>query len=466
MKKFIFLQIIILFILIDSQYSTCRTNVDQYNLRPDNEILLLYDKLMFHDIVSFYNNAVDINKLSPYYLNILCSALKEAKYDVRKFLYKKNADTHIIEYALAFTDLIEGRAESAEIKFHKLKDSLGDGQYFGTIGLFEHAIFTLNHSELKNQIQKEQNSTLNNINEFNKLIRYYSILYNRLTGNMSNVVEILKNINDEDIEEDFELSIIRIETKIFQNNIDEALISINNIIDKFGPIQEAILMKYKLINIKYGNEKGIDFLQKEIAKDNNLWQIKLIKYYHDLESNEINTRNIAMKNIITIANNRANDIPSFLSICNDLIDYGYYTESGNLINTFLKKTDNQSKFFMSNFFMSKFFYMTNKRSDFKSSYNTAMLQSENDPNFLWFQYNIAINSHNNDEALKILDKLLSFDPFDIFAIYEKIAIYVNMNDRNNAVLYAKKIYDSRRFIEIPVKNKIKTLLKKLSFNLN
>ena len=218
--------------------------------------------------------------------------------------------------------------------------------------------------------------------------------------------------------------------------------------------------------IKYGNIKGIDFLEKEITANNKLWQLKLNKYFHDLKSNDDFIRNKAINNIIITANDRKHDIRSLLMICNELIDNEYYIESGKLINDLFKRIDNQSKFFMSNFFMSKFFYTTNKKDDFKKSYNTAMQQSKNDINFLWFQYNIAIDIQDDNEALKILDQILLFDPFDISAIYEKIVIYVNMQDWNNAILCAKKIYNSRRFIELPIRNNINMLLKKSSFNLD
>ena len=439
---------------------------EQDNLKQDNKIFLLYDRLMFKEVANLYGNNVDINKLSPYSLIILCYTLNELEHDINTFLYKRNVEDHIVKFLLSFDDLINGKVESAEMGFHKLRNSSGNGKYLGMIGLFEYEIFTLNYNGLKIQIESEKNRTDINTEDKNKVIEYYSLLYSRFTGDMNNVVKILNKLDHKEIEEDFELLIIEVETNIYKNHIDEALKAVDNIINKFGSIQEALLLKYKLIMIKYGNIKGIDFLEKEITANNKLWQLKLNKYFHDLKSNDDFIRNKAINNIIITANDRKHDIRSLLMICNELIDNEYYIESGKLINDLFKRIDNQSKFFMSNFFMSKFFYTTNKKDDFKKSYNTAMQQSKNDINFLWFQYNIAIDIQDDNEALKILDQILLFDPFDISAIYEKIVIYVNMQDWNNAILCAKKIYNSRRFIELPIRNNINMLLKKSSFNLD
>lgn len=462
------MKIILLFISIflGLVVSACASDIKQPTANLDRQAFALHDKLMFQEVVDLYERASKINELPPYSLILLGSALHELEYDVQKFFKKHSSEKHITEFSLAFSDLLHGKAESADTRFRKLYNTSGVAQFYGIIGLFETALFTLNHSALKELLlELEKNIAVNDKN-LKQVVLYYSIMHNRLIGDMQKVTKLLAEMRGDDLQEDFELRIVEIESLISRNQIDKAFESIDDAIRKFGPIQEAVLLKYRLVSIKNGVDASKAFLDKKTNQNENMWQLELSQYFQQLDSLGGNDGSDIVRKIIAIAENLKRDLQSYLMICNGLLDYGYYIEAGNLMNTFFRNTDNQSKFFMSNVYMSKFHYSSNEEVRFNVSYSTAKQQSPRDIGFLWFQYYLATDAEDYSEASKIIDQILSFDPFDTFVLYEKMTLNANLSNWEQVVSDADMIVESRRFIESTIREEMSSLRDKALSHLN
>ncbi len=461
-KAFLWLNILLCCLVV----SACAKGWDPSTAPLDKQALLLYDKLMFQEIVDLYENKSNIKQLSPYSLIMLCSALHELENDVQKFLKKHGADEHIVKFALAYSDLLYGRVDKAEKSFRRMFASSDAMQYYGAIGLLETALFTLNLTALNDQLLKiKKNITVHDKN-LNEVIFYYSIIHSRLVGDMQNVAMLIKKMKRDVLLEDCELLMIEVESLISQNRLENALDSINSIINKFGPLQRAILLKYRLIKIKDGIDASKSFLYKMVKQNNKMWQLRLSQLFEQLDMSSNSNSSEVVSSIVAIAENRIRDLQSYLMICNGLLDYGYYIESGQLINKFFETTDNQSKFFMSNVYMAKFHYITNEKVRFNVSYATAKQQSQLDIDFLWFQFYLAVNAKEYHESLKIIDEILSFDPYEISTLYERININSNLKKWGPVISDADRIFNSRRFVKPSIIEKVSLLRNKALSHLN
>ncbi len=444
----------------------CASNLKQSIANLNQQALALHDRLMFQEVIDLYENNSNISHLPPYSLILLCSALHELEYDVTKFIKKHNSEKHVEKFAKSYSDLLKGKIEKAETSFSKMHTSSGIDQYYGAIGLLETAIFTLNHNALKELILKLKKNKKKQYNKLNEAILYYSIIYSYLTGDMQNVAKLLAKINSNVLYNDFELLLIEVEFQISQNRLEDALDSINDIISRFGPLQEAILIKYRLVEIRDGITNSKLFIDKMVNQNSNMWQLKLTQLFEQLELLEDDNRSDIVRDIVALANIRAHDLQSYLMISNSLLDYGYYIESGNLMNKFFRATDNQSKFFMSNVYMSKFHYSTNEEVRFNVSFATAKQQSPRDIGFLWFQYYLAVDREASLEAAKLINQILSFDPYNTSALYERMILNKNLNKWELVVSDADMIIESRRFVIPSIKEEISLLRDKALSHLN
>lgn len=435
----------------------------QRELTIDGNALILYDNLRFKDVVDLYEKNTKINNLSPYSLIFLCSALNELEYDLEEFLLKHNSSGVVKDFSLAFTNLLNGKADVAKVAFHKLRKASGRGFYYGTIGLFETALFLSDQSALKKQIEelKGDQSVFNE--DIHQAILYYTIVYYKLIGNMSGAMHLMEDVDSDDSDRDFGMLIASAEILIAQNRLKDALKLVDDVIKVFGPLQDAILLKYRLICLKDGEDIGALFLNKMIRQNDRSWQLKLTKYFQELDSLKNNSHIVS--DIIKIAKSRRHDIQSLLMICNELLDYGYYAEAGKLMNIFFRNTDNQSNFFMSNFFMTKF-YFSSGGERFNVSHDAARRQSPKDYGLLWFEYFLAMEKRKNTEAFEILDQLLSFDPFDSFVLYKKIVLNVSMNKWQQVLSDIDKITQSRRYLDPEMKRELVSLRNKALAQLN
>lgn len=431
----------------------------QNTLSVEDHSLMLYDKLMFQDVVKLYENNSLPEDISPYSIMLLCSALYELDSNVEQFFKRYGSNSHIYKFAIAYNDLLNGDINAAKSKFQRLKHSSALSEsYLGIVGLFETSIFLQNYVSLESLID-DTSSEKKMSDDIEEAILYYSLLYSSLTSDFASASKIITEMDKKVVNSELTIKMIDAEIKVSENKISDALKIVNEAISTLGPFQELLLLKSSILSLRNGHESGLQFIENVIDDNDYMWQLKLTKYFQLLGKVEHDKPSDVVSKIVAIANDRRKDIPTLLSICNGLLDYGYHVEAGNLINLFFGKTKNQFDFFMSNLFMAKFHYFLGEKTRFEVSLNAAKQQAPNDIGLLLFLYDLAIEDREYNQANQILDKILLSDPYNIEVLYEKITTCAALKQWGNVISLSDQFFNIGRYAESEVKEEIALLRK-------
>ena len=429
------------FILLQSS-AIADCNQSAYAKRIENKALLLLDQMQFDRVIHLYEGYDWATEGSPYSLMLFCTALNESKKKLIDYFDSAKYPLHISKFAEAYSDLLNGKASLAKSKFMDLKNSFDSQNFlYGAIGLLESGIFTLNFKHIDLLLKEFKNKIPN------CWLMDYNIIYNFNAFNFEVVENIISSLSKKQLSESLTLRLIQIQLKIRGNQLQEALELVEESTNHFGNFQDLLVEKNKILSFLYGPNESYLFLTRTLKKYPYMWKLNLDRQFLLLEQNGEKNEQVILEKIKVIAYHRKNDIPSLLSICNAMSDYGHHLDAIKYMQIFMKKTDAQYEFFLSNLFMAKNHLLSNNKIRFQVAYQDAVNKSQNDIGLQWLSYNIALGEERYVDANLILKKLLDHDPNNINTLTALIHINVLLKQWDQVISYYNIIKKSNRFID-------------------
>jgi tetratricopeptide (TPR) repeat protein len=282
--------------------------------------------------------------------------------------------------------------------------------------------------------------------ELTAALSFYKIVLAYNTQQFEKAKALLKDLSPNTFADDIALRSIMIEIMVSENRLNEALSEIEKTESRFGNLQDLLLLRSRIINLREGANNAQEYLEEQLSDYPYMWKLKLDLLFQKLSAEKIDDKSNAVNSILKIGHNVQNDHSTFLYICNSLFDFGYQAEASILFNTFNQKFSSPNDFMLSNLFLAKFHFVTKDVKRFKDSYNEALKQSPHNLELLWFTYGMMREKGMIDEAEGTLKNILIWDPFDVIVLDELIEVNILLERWENVIKYYSIMLDSGRFI--------------------
>lgn len=414
------------------------------------EILKLVDSSEYNKVINYYDK-INIYELGPYDLIYLCNAVNQTGGNIDDYI---NGTSPKEKFLKIYFNVISGHIESSLKSFQLfVEDNNEKLAYYGIIGIIETYLFTEDYNSLMNFIENAEKKWAAN-NEIINTINFYKIIIYDRVHDFNSLEHEIRKFDTATLEGDIDFQIIKIKLLIRKNSLGQALAEVDKILNKTGPLQDLILLKYEIINLVNGKKAGKEFIDQYSIK--NYWKVNLTNLSSRLYDSGKNERESAANEIVNIGIDRKKDIPTLLAICNILIDSGFTVRAASLSNHFYTNVKQPYYFFLSNLFYSKFHLSSGNDLIFQQYLDYAKKQNLSDENLLWFLYDISIKNDAYHNALGILDKLLERDQNNIELLANKGFVCKKLAKPDCLNFVNNKIISSNRFIPPEIEMKSKT----------
>lgn len=371
----------------------------------------LHNRNEYQKVVKILNNYDWGSRENEKYILIFSEAVKETQQATPSFL--KNQNASVYDFIVGYRALYEGKVYISNEIFEKL---LSDQHSIslGYIGLLEQALATDSYIKLGEIIRFiKSNKVLKKEIPIN-ILNSYEVAYYLAIGSFDEVLAIINerlvNYND------YNLSITKVDILIGRNQLDDASNLVESLVEMYGRTPALILAEVDIMQRLQGQDKAIVFLENEIHKYPNYWQLKERLAYQIANLDNLAEAQRSLVILQELINQRPYDIYLKLLLANFSFDLGSSDIRDHLYAELIDNKGYLQIFSLFNLFEAKMSLLKGNRDNVDMSLAEIRKKDPSNKMYLWFAYQYEKLKKDWVKARSYLEEYKKIDPYNEYVI--------------------------------------------------
>lgn len=365
-----------------------------------------------HDEVVKRLSGVSWNLTSdPFLVMVLCSSRLELEHTLMSCIDDSHAVPGVVTFGKGLTSLWSGKSRTAISMFQNLARD-PNTTLWGYLGLFEHAEYTGNFTELGKLIERFHKKYATVPESFRKQVYHYEVVFLQETGDWDKLETSLSRFSREQIIRAPDLLAANYRLLYVRAKLTQARELLEAARRELGSSDEFQRLYVEYLQLTEGKQAADDFLQQSVMRRPDYTALSVEFAYSRLQANNQKDVEAAVKELEQLATARPHDVARVFGIALSLANYQKLEGSSRILRKLTHSIEAPEDFTAFQNLEAWNAVYSGRLDAAKSYVKTAITRSPYDQSANWLSFLIAKKESRWSEASAALIRVFNMDPYN------------------------------------------------------